>query len=330
MTLNRTKNEFLAEEDIHNIKVSVDTVTYNSQDDILICIDHVLKQSYPIDSIIIVDNASSDCTVDYLRQFLEQRGEQKPPVELIENKVNVGFAPGHNQAIEQTNSDYVLVLNPDVSLEPNYISEIIRCMSSHPEVGSATGILKLKADPSIVDTTGLIMNKAYRAFDRGSGEQASKWSQSGFVFGVSGAAAMYSREMIRNISITGEFFDNDFFAYKEDVDVAWRAQVMGWKAYYVAEAVGLHERGWKKGGRQSVPLFIRKASYINRYKMIYKNERLSSFIKKVPCVLAYEFASNLYFLWKEPKVLQEWGSFYKKRSELKRKRAQIQAVRTRE
>ncbi|MBD7968893.1 glycosyltransferase family 2 protein [Paenibacillus gallinarum] len=325
-----TKNEFLADEDIHNIKVSVHIVTYNSQDDILICVDHVLKQSYLIDSIVIVDNASSDHTVEYIKQLLERRGEQKPRVIFIENKVNVGFAPAHNQAIQHTDTDYVLVLNPDVSLEPNYISNIIQFMSVHQQVGSATGILKLKADPSIVDTTGLVMNKAYRAFDRGAGEQSSNWSKSGFVFGVSGAAAMYSRQMIHDISIDGEFFDNDFFAYKEDVDVAWRAQVKGWKAYYVAEAVGLHERGWKKGGRESIPLFIRKASYINRYKMIYKNERFTSFIKKVPYVLPYEFASNLYFLWKERKVLQEWGSFYKKRSELKRKRAQIQAVRTRE
>lgn len=327
--LNRIDNEMMEDVNIHSSRVSVHIVTFNSQDDINDCVECVLQQSYPIDSIVIVDNASSDRTVACIKRLQSQYRDRKTPIVLIENKENAGFAPAHNQAIHYTNTNYVLVLNPDVSLEQNYISEIVNFMQIHPEVGSATGILKLKADPSIVDTTGLVMNRAYRAFDRGAGEQVSKWTESGVVFGVSGAAAMYSRQMIEDISVDGEFFDSDFFAYKEDVDVAWRARVNGWKAYYVADAVGLHERGWKKGGRQSIPLSIRKKSYINRYKMIYKNERFASLIRNIPYVLPYELASNMYMVWKEREVLKAWGDFYKQRSELKRKRKNIQSARLR-
>ncbi|MFD1139457.1 glycosyltransferase family 2 protein [Paenibacillus urinalis] len=306
--------------------VSVHIVTYNSADDIKECIDHVLLQSYPVRSIVIVDNNSSDQTTDRIRQHPAYR-EGKVNIQLIENESNTGFAPAHNQAIQATATDYALVLNPDVSLEPDYIRNLVEFMDHHSEVGSATGMLRLKADPSLIDSTGLTMNKTYRAFDRGAGESADIWKSSGEVFGVSGAAAMYSRKMINDISINGQFFDGDFFAYKEDVDVAWRAQVFGWKSFYIAEAVALHERGWKKDNRKSIPLFIRQVSYINRYKMIYKNESVGMLLKNSIFFLPYELASNLYFLWKERNVLSAWKSFYKCRTELKAKRRYIQTAR---
>ncbi|MEK5059457.1 glycosyl transferase [Paenibacillus sp. FSL H7-0326] len=306
--------------------VSVHVVTYNSAGDIKECIDHVLQQSYPVRSIVIVDNNSSDQTTDRIRQHPAYR-EGKVNIQLIENESNTGFAPAHNQAIQATATDYVLVLNPDVSLEPNYIRYLVEFMDHHSEVGSATGMLRLKEDPSLIDSTGLTMNRTYRAFDRGAGESADKWKSSGEVFGVSGAAAMYSRKMINDISINGQFFDGDFFAYKEDVDVAWRAQVFGWKSFYIAEAVALHERGWKKDNRKSIPLFIRQVSYINRYKMIYKNESVGMLLKNLIFFLPYELASHFYFLWKERDVLSAWKSFYKCRTELKAKRGYIQRAR---
>lgn len=303
-------------------RVSVHIVTFNSERDIVECIDAVQAQTYPIDQLVIVDNQSTDRTQECILSFTEHLGSK---LKVIMNQQNKGFAPGHNQAIQATDSDYVLVLNPDVTLGPQYVELLVRYLEDHPDCGSATGKLLLKSNPQIVDSTGLIMNKAYRAFDRGAGEPASQWMDSGNVFGVSGAAAFYSRKMIEDISIEGEFFDNDFFAYKEDVDVAWRAEVMGWKSYYHAEAIAYHARGWKKGTRHQQPLFIRKASYINRYKMIYKNAGHSSRASGLFQTLPYEIASNLYFLVKEPRVLGAWKSFWRQLTELRRKRDMISA-----
>ncbi|WP_178382436.1 glycosyltransferase family 2 protein [Paenibacillus sp. P3E] len=169
------------------------------------------------------------------------------------------------------------------------------------------------------------MNKARRAFDRGAGEPGSNWPVSGTVFGVSGAAAMYSRRMIEDISIDGEFFDADFFAYKEDVDVAWRAGLFGWLAYYDAEAIGHHERGWKTSGRDSKPMFIRRISYINRYKMIYKNEPARKLFSTFLYALPYEIAAHGYMLLKEPKLIQAWSLFFAQWNNLKQKRKYIQS-----
>ncbi|NQX47281.1 glycosyltransferase family 2 protein [Paenibacillus tritici] len=315
--------------------VSVHIVTYNSADDIAECLLAVLGQDYPVKKIVVVDNASTDGSAEKVRSFYHERtavaqsgayvnSTSSPTLVLLENELNTGFAPAHNQAIAGTSTDYVLVLNPDLTLAPDYISRLVACMEANPQIGSATGKLLLKADHSLVDSTGLRMNKARRAFDRGAGESADQWNESGVVFGVSGAAAMYSRRMIEDISVEGEFFDADFFAYKEDVDVAWRAGLFGWLAYYEAGAIGYHERGWKTSGRSGKAMFIRRISYINRYKMIYKNESSRRLLLTLLYSLPYEIAAHGYSLLKEPKLIGAWSSFFSQRSALKRKRRYIQ------
>ncbi len=332
--------------------VSVHIVTYNSAEDIAECLRAVLVQDYPVEQIVVVDNASVDGSTQTVSGFYRRIEEEfraanqgefsstgaafnhsevvfhthLPKLILLENKLNTGFAPAHNQAIAATNTDYVLVLNPDLTLAPDYVSRLVKQMEGDPRIGSATGKLLLKADHSLVDSTGLRMNKARRAFDRGAGEPSLNWTESGAVFGVSGAAAMYSRRMIEDISVGGEFFDGDFFAYKEDVDVAWRAELFGWQAYFDAEAIGFHERGWKTAGRGGKSMFIRRISYINRYKMIYKNERARTLLLTIIYSLPYEIAAHGYMLLKEPKLIQAWSSYRAQRTDLKRKRRYIQKM----
>lgn len=331
---------------MNNKTVSVHIVIYNSADDIIDCLEAVMAQDYLIDQIVVVDNASSDCCVEKVNSFYSKltkaslthsyedteqanvtTNEGSPTkLVLLHNKENTGFAPAHNQAISATDTDYVLVLNPDLTLAPDYVSRLVAQMEANPKIGSATGKLLLKADHQLVDSTGLRMNKARRAFDRGAGELADEWTQSGPVFGVSGAAAMYSRRMINDISVDGEFFDADFFAYKEDVDVAWRAELFGWQGFYDAEAIGYHERGWKTSGRSTKSMFIRRISYINRYKMIYKNEPARTMLKTILISFPYELAAYGYMLLREPQLIVAWKSFFTQLPALKRKRKYIQAT----
>ncbi|NUU60998.1 glycosyltransferase family 2 protein [Paenibacillus agri] len=315
---------------MNNKKVSVHIVTYNSGEDILECLDAVLAQDYPLEQIVVIDNASGDGTAERVKNYIIQSGHSDPVkllerIQLIQNSVNTGFAPAHNQAISLTNTDYVLVLNPDLTLAPDYVSRLIEDMEANPQIGSATGKLLLKADPGLVDSTGLRMNRARRAFDRGAGEAAANWQESGPVFGVSGAAAMYSRRMIDDIIIDGEFFDADFFAYKEDVDVAWRAQLLGWQGYYDTEALGYHERGWKTSGRSGKSMFIRRISYINRYKMMYKNEHSRTLLATLLVSMPYEIAAHGYMLLKEPGLFKAWKSFFSQLPALKEKRKAVQS-----
>ncbi|GIP55867.1 glycosyltransferase family 2 protein [Paenibacillus vini] len=302
--------------------VSVHIVTFNSGNDIEACLEAIFGQTYPINQIIIVDNASADDTIQRV-EAIRARASIPVQISLVTNADNVGFAPAHNQAIRLSSADYMLILNPDVILSPTYVEYLIRIMNKDQGIGSATGMLVFQNQPGIIDSTGLVMNRIWRAFDRGAGEPADKWKVSGDVFGVSGAAAIYSREMIEAISIQGEFFDEDFFAYKEDVDVAWRGRLFGYRSYYCAEAVGYHKRGWKKGSRKQQPLFIRLHSFINRYKMMYKNLCPSAWKKQFLPLLAYEIVVHAYMLLREPKVLGAWLDFRKKFPELREKRKEI-------
>lgn len=280
--------------------VSVCIVTYNSAADIASCLEAVLEQTHPVTAIVIVDNASSDSSVEFVRSFINKGA----PIKLMENSVNNGFAGGQNQAINATDTDYVLVLNPDVVIMPNYIADIISRLELDPAAGSATGLLLSKDKPELVDSTGLHMGLNRHAVDRGAGESATNWMEPGEVFGVSGAAAIYARRMIRDISLNGQFFDEQFFAYKEDVDVAWRARLLGWSSYYVPSAKAFHARGWKKEGRGSISLFVRRHSYMNQLFMIIKNEQPGwHWFKLLPLLTAREAAKLAYMILRERDLL---------------------------
>lgn len=283
--------------------VSVCIVTYNSAEDIGSCLNAVMLQSQPLESIIVVDNASVDNSV----ALVKERMNTEIPIVLLENEINNGFAGGQNQAIAATTSDYVFVLNPDVELEPDYIVHLVNRLELDPHAGSATGLLMLKSDSSVVDSTGLQMGLNRHAIDRGAGQPVVQWLEPGVVFGASGAAALYARRMIDDICLAGEFFDEHFFAYKEDVDVAWRANLLGWSSYYVPVAKAIHARGWQKEGRRSISLFVRQRSYINQLFMIVKNEQRGwHLVKVLPIVVARELAKLSYILLRERELLRSW------------------------
>ncbi|WP_077329088.1 glycosyltransferase family 2 protein [Virgibacillus siamensis] len=306
-------------------KVAVHIVTFNSEDDIKPCIEAVLGQSHPVHSIIVVDNHSHDHTCKVVKSFGPKT------VTLIENKANTGFTGGHNLAIQENpDADYVLVLNPDVTLHPDYIKAIITEMEQDPTIGMATGKLYRDSGNKILDTTGINIKKNFRAYDRGSGEtDTGQYDGKTAIFGVSGAAAVYRYEMINAVSINHEFYDDHFFAYKEDIDVSWRANITGWKAVFVPDATATHERGWAVSkSRTDISLKIRQHSYINRYYFMVKNCPLLTLVRFLPAILLYEFCQNSYILIKEPQILSIWREFRKNRKQMQKARRLIQAQRS--
>ncbi|AJY74594.1 glycosyltransferase family 2 protein [Paenibacillus beijingensis] len=310
--------------------VSVHIVTYNSAGDIVDCLEAVMRQSYPIECIVVLDNASADDTLQELERFRD-----RDKVKIIASAENTGFAGGQNRALAAAESDYALVLNPDVRLHPDYVRVLVEFLERHPETGSACGMLirsdaKAKRCPAalpehaLLDSAGLVMDAGRQVRDAGAGEPAAGWMTGGEVFGVSGAAAVYRRAMIGHISVGGQFFDEQFFAYKEDVDAAWRAQLLGWKAYYVPDALASHARGWKEGGRRSIPLFVRRHSYQNRWFTLLKNERWGRHLwKTLPIIAVTETLKLGYILVKEPALLGCWLTIACLAPDMLRKRREI-------
>jgi GT2 family glycosyltransferase len=251
--------------------VSVTIVTYNSGRFIKRCLESVLAQRYPAMEVIVIDNASSDGTADILEQF-ESR------CRIVYNQENLGFAAAQNQAIALSEGDWVLTLNPDVLLLPNFIQALVDAGQVDERIGSVCGkLLTIRSnfdlpEKQLVDSTGIYFTPMLRHLDRGSQEvDNGHYTSPEYVFGATAAAALYRREMIDDIALEGEFFDSDFFVYREDADVAWRAQLMGWRCMYTPYARGYHVRNVLPGNRRALPPEINMHSVKNRFLMRIKN-----------------------------------------------------------
>lgn len=251
--------------------MGVSIVTFNSERYIHRCLEGVLEQEGIATEIIVVDNASSDGTRAILHGF-------KGRIRIIFNDRNLGFAAAQNQAIRASRAPWVLTLNPDVLLLPHFLRTAWEVGQADPAAGSVCGKL-LSIGPGfhpledqLLDSTGIFFTPAMRHFDRGWHERDAATSDSPeYVFGASAAAALYRREMIDDVAVDGSFFDPDFFCYREDADVAWRALLRGWRCIYVPAAVSYHVRTAVPGNRRSIPAIINMHSVKNRFLMRIKN-----------------------------------------------------------
>jgi len=179
-----------------------------------------------------------------------------------------------------------------------------------------------------VDSTGIYFTPMLRHLDRGSQEvDNGHFLSFEYVFGATAAAALYRRTMIEDISIQGEFFDPDFFVYREDADVAWRAQLMGWRCLYTPMARGYHVRNVLPGNRRALPPVINMHSVKNRFLMriknmtpdLYRRNWLSITVRDVVVIgacLLHEHSSLKAFLY----LARNWKRVIAKRHEIMRRR----------
>lgn len=251
--------------------VSVTVVTYNSARYIRRCLETVLAQSGVALEVVIADNASTDATRQILQDFAGR-------IRTILLPVNLGFAEAQNRAIAAGQGEWVLTLNPDVLLERDFVRRLLEAAELDPGVGAVCGkLLSIGSgfEPlpdQRIDCAGIYFTPAMRHFDRGWRQPASAYSDRiEYVVGASAAAALYRRRMIEDIAVDGAFFDPDFFIYREDADVAWRAQLLGWRCIYTPHAVGSHVRTVTPENRRSLPAAINMHSVKNRFLMRVKN-----------------------------------------------------------
>ncbi len=286
-----------------------------------------MLQDYPHTTIVVVDNASTDGTVEILKSF-EGR------VRAVYNQANNGFAGGQNQAIAIGNADWSLTLNPDLRLTPGFVSELVKAGKDDPAIGSVCGkLLAMGPDfeplhPPLFDSTGIYMTANMRHFDRGSLQpDVHQYDKREFVFGATGAACLYRREMIKDVAFNGEFFDDDFFAYREDADVAWRAQLMGWKCLYVPTAVAYHVRSVLPSNRSELSPVINMHSVKNRWLLRIKNMTPSLYRKHWLSITARDLVVIFGCLLKEWSSLKAfllvakiWKRTWQKRADIMHRR----------
>ena len=309
---------------LDNYRVSVTLVTFNSGRFIRRCLESVIDQRYPNLEVIVVDNASTDGTTDILERFEDR-------CIVVYNQENIGFAAAQNQAMALSSGDWVLTLNPDVLLMPDFCLRLMEAADLDPSVGTMCGkLLMMDAsfqipDQRVVDTTGIYFNPMLRHLDRGCLENDNgHYRDYEFVFGASAAAACYRRSMIGDVSIEGEFFDSEFFTYREDADVAWRAQLLGWKCIYVPTAFGYHVRKLRPGMRRYLPPEINMHSVKNRFLMRAKNITARVYLRNLIPIVVRDLGILAYCLVMERSSLKAFYLFARSWSRALRKRRLIQ------
>jgi GT2 family glycosyltransferase len=294
-----------------NDAVSVVIVNWNSAGYLTGCLQSVLDQSRPPAEVVVIDNASADASPADGRSVVHVH-PNGGTVRWVMNRENVGFSRAANQGIAQSSGDWVLLLNPDVVLSVDYLDRLLAAVRERTAVGLATGKI-LRFDHRTIDTTGQFLRASRRIRERGYGEaDTGQYDQPGEIFSVCGAVAFYRRAMLEAVAYEGEVFDEDFFAFYEDADLGWRAQLRGWRGWYEPGAVAYHARGgtnplghgpWGRWQMPRRPLKIQFHILANRYLMVAKNERAGGLIARAPALLWAELVDWGYVLLVQPRLL---------------------------
>lgn len=296
--------------------VTAIVVTWNSAGDLERCLQGIAAQTIGCE-VIVVDNASSDESVAIAAPHATK---------LIRNAANLGFAAAVNQGIAAASGKFVQLVNPDCFLAADYCEKLMRAFDSD-RVGMATGKLLLADTPALIDSKGIRMTRSGRHFDIAQGEPDQRNSENAEVFGVSGAAAMYSREFLDDVAIDGEIFDEDFFAYREDADLSWRGRVLGWRAMYVPAAVAHHVRRVTPERRRSLPPSINMHSVKNRFLLRLKNEGAYLALRNLPFELSRDLITIAAVLTIERTSLPALGWLWRNRKQIASKRRAVQSRR---
>jgi GT2 family glycosyltransferase len=212
-------------------------LSYNGAGLLDTALPSLLAQTYPRLAVRVIDNGSTDGTEAHVR-------ERWPQVDVLRIPENIGVAAALNRGVQSADGDLVALLNNDIELNPRWLEELVAAIGEHPRAASASGKMLRFAQRDVIDAAGDGMRWSGAGFPRGGGEpDRGQYDRAEDVFSACAGAALYRREALERVGP----FDEDFFAYFEDVDWGLRAQLQGYSSRYVPTAVAYHMRGATTG-----------------------------------------------------------------------------------
>jgi len=262
-------------------QVSVIIVNYNHKDYLAEALAGLQKQTFADFEIIVVDNASTDGSVEFVQSLL-------PKVRLIALDENTGFAKGNNIGIRNARGKSIALLNNDAVPDPTWLDELVAAAQRHPDAAFFASQIELYYEPGLLDSAGDSMSAAGTIFRGGHRERIADYMEERFVFGAQACAAFYRREFFDRVG----HFDEDYFCVYEDADLSYRAQLRGCRCVYVPRARVRH-RGGSTIGRFSSRYVYQ--SHRNVEYVFVKNFPTSLFWRTFPAHLLYDWMAFVFF-----------------------------------
>ena len=264
------------------MKVTIIIPNYNGKHFMEPCLASLNEQTCRDFKILIVDNASTDGSLEYMEQTY-------PDIEVLALDSNYGFSRAVNEGIRHADTPYVILLNNDTTVDSRYVEEMIRAIEVSDRIFSVSSKMIQMYHPDLMDDAGDMYSVLGWAFQRGVGRPEKLYKKSCRVFTACAGAAIYRREVFETIG----YFDEMHFAYLEDIDVGYRAKLYGYDNVFCPEAVVYHVGSGTSGSKYNsfkVKLAARNNVYLN-----YKNMRTWQLLLNSPCLLAGTFVKFLFF-----------------------------------
>lgn len=306
--------------------VSVVIPHWNHRDVLDECLGSLRECQYDSLEIIVVDNASEDDSVPFVR-------ENYPEVHLIQNRENRGFAGGCNVGIEAARGKYIVILNNDTTHKPDWLSVLIDYMEDHPEVGIAQPKLRNAKDRDYFDYSGAAggyMDIYGFPFARGRiydqiEQDEGQYENPAEIFWASGTACLLRRKVFEDVG----GLDEVFFAHMEEIDLDWRAQLAGWHLAAVPSSVIYHHSGYTLPPDSPFKKYLNHRNSVIMLLSNYQSLRMMTrgFQRLLLDILALFFTLATGDFSRSWAIMKAWGWVLTHLSVIRRKRRQVKRVR---
>lgn len=265
------------------MKVTIIIPNYNGKHFMEPCLASLAKQTYKNFEILVVDNASSDGSLAYMK-------EHYPDIKVIALDKNYGFSKAVNVGIKHSRTPFVILLNNDTTVDPHYVEEMVKAIEKSPKIFSVSSKMIQMYHPDLIDSAGDLYTILGWGVCRGSGRPVSNYQEPDEIFTACAGAAIYRRSAFSRIG----YFDENHFAYLEDIDVGYRAKIYGYKNMYCPTALVYHVGSGTSGSKYNS--FKVRLSARNNIYLCYKNMPLLQLILNIiPITLGY-LVKSAFFL----------------------------------
>lgn len=263
--------------------ISIVVLNYNAGDLLLDCVESVFKSKYANYEIIVVDNASSD------KSHIRCK-EKFHDIKLIENKENFGYCEGNNIGIRQANGDFLSILNPDTTVDPLWLEELLAAYNEFGE-GLYQPKLLTSKDHEIFNSAGNMIQLFGFGFSRGKGEMdVGQYDKPEIIGYASGACLFTSKKVLNKIGL----FDPFLFAYHDDLDLGWRAAQLNIKSYYIPKSIVFHDESFSFKW-SSYKFFLLER---NRHYCLLTHYSRNTFLKILPSLIMIEITVLIFYISK--------------------------------